>query len=120
MAIIGRIAQGEAIDHYETLLRRKDGRVIDISMAVSPIKDDQGVIIGASKIAHDITARKMAEEALWRSDEQLRLAQGAAHVGIWDWDPRTDSLHWTPEMLNLYGLSQPRNELSRLAPVGSR
>ncbi len=107
MAVIGRIAQGEAIDHYETLLRRKDGRLIDISMAVSPIKDGQGGIIGASKIAHDITARKMAEEALWRSDEQLRLAQGAAHVGIWDWDPRNDNLHWTPEMLNLYGLSQP-------------
>lgn len=60
--IIGRIARGERVDHYETIRRRKDGSLIDISLTVSPIKDGAGKIIGASKIARDITDRKRAQE----------------------------------------------------------
>jgi PAS domain S-box-containing protein len=59
--ILQRIRQGERIDHYETVRRRKDGGYIDVSLTVSPIKDDDGTIIGASKIARDITDRKRAE-----------------------------------------------------------
>jgi PAS domain S-box-containing protein len=52
-AILARIRRGERIDHYETVRRRKDGSLIDISITVSPIKSDQGEVIGASKIARD-------------------------------------------------------------------
>ena len=105
-AILGRIARGEAIENYETLRRRKDGREIHVSLTISPIKNDRGEIIGASKIARDISARIIAQEILWRSEEQLRLAQSAARVGIWDWEPDSNRLSWTGEMLNLYGVGR--------------
>ena len=60
--IINRIARGERVDHYETVRVRKDGSLVDISLSVSPIKDVSGKVIGASKIARDITDRKRAEE----------------------------------------------------------
>lgn len=59
--IIERIRRGERIEHYETVRRRKDGADIDISLTVSPVKDSDGRIVGASKIARDITDRKRAE-----------------------------------------------------------
>jgi PAS domain S-box-containing protein len=60
--ILGRIRRGERIDHYETIRRRKDGSLIEISLSVSPIRNRQGQVIGASKIARDITERRRAEE----------------------------------------------------------
>lgn len=59
--ILGRIRRGERIDHYETVRRRKDGTLLDISVTVSPLKDQSGTIIGASKIARDITERTQNE-----------------------------------------------------------
>jgi PAS domain S-box-containing protein len=61
-SIIMRIRTGEAVDHYETVRRAKDGRLVDVSLTVSPVSDEQGRIIAASKIARDITERKRAEE----------------------------------------------------------
>jgi PAS domain S-box-containing protein len=60
--IISRIRRGERIDHYETVRRRKDGSLIDISLTVSPIMNTDGRVIGASKIARDITERRRAQE----------------------------------------------------------
>jgi PAS domain S-box-containing protein len=60
--ILGRIRRGERIDHYETIRRRKDGSLIEISLSVSPIRNREGQVIGASKIARDITERRRAEE----------------------------------------------------------
>lgn len=62
VAILDRIRRGERVDHYETVRRRKDGTLIDISLTVSPVKNAAGRIIGASKIARDITERKQAEQ----------------------------------------------------------
>jgi PAS domain S-box-containing protein len=59
--ILARIRRGERIEHYDTVRRRKDGSLVDISLSISPIKDLNGNIIGASKIARDITDRKRAE-----------------------------------------------------------
>jgi PAS domain S-box-containing protein len=60
--ILSRIRRGERIDHYETVRRRKDGTAIEISLSVSPIRGLDGKVIGASKIARDITARRRAHE----------------------------------------------------------
>jgi PAS domain S-box-containing protein len=60
--ILQRIRSGERVDHYETVRRRKDGSLIDISLTVSPLKDVTGKIAGASKVARDITERKRAAE----------------------------------------------------------
>jgi two-component system CheB/CheR fusion protein len=60
--ILERIARNERIDHYETVRQRKDGSLIEISLTVSPIRNAEGRIVGASKIARDITERKRAQE----------------------------------------------------------
>jgi PAS domain S-box-containing protein len=61
-AILARLRRGERIDHYETVRRRKDGTLLNISLTVSPVKDADGRILGVSKIARDITERKRAQE----------------------------------------------------------
>jgi PAS domain S-box-containing protein len=61
-ALLARIRRGERIDHYETVRRRKDGSLVEISLTVSPIKSSDGRIVGASKIARDITERRHAQE----------------------------------------------------------
>ena len=71
--ILGRIRRGEAVDHYDTIRRHKDGRLIDISLTVSPLTDADGRIIGASKIARDITDRKRAQQ------QQRLLVQEMQH-----------------------------------------
>jgi PAS domain S-box-containing protein len=70
-AILARIHRGERIDHFETIRRRKDGTLLDISLTISPIRDRQGRIIGISKIARDITEQKQAERVLQSAKEQL-------------------------------------------------
>ncbi|HEY9192335.1 MAG TPA: EAL domain-containing protein [Methyloversatilis sp.] len=62
--ILDKIMAGEKVDHYQTVRVRKDGRRIDVSVTVSPIRDGSGNIVGASKIARDITAQKSAEARL--------------------------------------------------------
>jgi PAS domain S-box-containing protein len=59
--VLAHIRRGEKVDHYETVRQTKDGRKVEISLTVSPIKDAEGHIIGASKVARDITGRKQAE-----------------------------------------------------------
>jgi len=63
-AILRRLRAGEHIEHFDTVRLAKDGSRIDISLAVSPMRDAAGVVIGASKVARDITARKLVEQAL--------------------------------------------------------
>jgi PAS domain S-box-containing protein len=63
-AILQKLRRGERIDHYETVRMRKDGTLLDVSLTVSPVKDLNGTIIGASKIARDTTQRKRTEAAL--------------------------------------------------------
>ena len=72
--ILARIRAGQRVDHYETKRRTKDGRLVDVSLTVSPIRDAEGGIIGASKIARAIGDRKRAELALARrAEEQAAL-----------------------------------------------
>ncbi len=69
-AILDRIRKGERIEHFETLRKRKDGSVFNVSIAVSPIEDSRGRIIGASKITRDITQGKLTEAALRETDRR--------------------------------------------------
>jgi PAS domain S-box-containing protein len=70
-AILGKIRCGERIEHFETVRQAKNGRLIDISLTVSPIKDRNGHVIGASKIARDITGKKRAEALLEQQAQRL-------------------------------------------------
>ena len=69
--ILERIRRGERVDHFETVRTAKGGRRVNISLTVSPISDGAGRIVGASKIARDITEKKMAEEALRKQADRL-------------------------------------------------
>ncbi len=71
-AILGRIRKGERVDHFETRRRRKDGTVIDVSVTISPVFDDQGNLIGASKVARDITSAKRAQSQLQEREAHLQ------------------------------------------------
>ncbi len=71
--ILEIISRGEKIDHYETKRITKDGEIIEISLTVSPIRDSNGKIVGASSIARDISKEKKAEKALTESEAQLSL-----------------------------------------------
>lgn len=79
-AIIERIKKGEKIDHYETVRLTRDGRTIDISLTVSPIRGANGSIIGASKVARDITAWKHAETRLQEQTETLEIINRLGRV----------------------------------------
>jgi PAS domain S-box-containing protein len=70
--ILDRIRHGDSLDHYETIRQRKDGSRVPVSLSVSPVKDAHGTIVGASKIARDITARKEAEHERDRIEGELR------------------------------------------------
>src|SRR4029077_14814494 len=69
--ILGKIRRGESVKHYETVRQRKDGNLINVSLTISPIKNGAGKIIGASKIARDITERRRAEKELQKAHEEL-------------------------------------------------
>ena len=71
--IIARIRAGEQVDHFDTVRVRNDGQPVPISLTVSPIKDEAGVVIGASKIARDITDRKLAEAAAAERNRLMAL-----------------------------------------------
>jgi PAS domain S-box-containing protein len=68
--ILARLCRGERVDHFETVRVAKDGRRIDISLTVSPIRDAEGRVVGASKVARDITEKKQAEHALREADRK--------------------------------------------------
>lgn len=72
LEIIARLRRGERVDHFETTRVRKDGSTLDVSLTISPVRDGSGRVVGASKVARDITEQKFAERALRNSEESFR------------------------------------------------
>ena len=105
--ILARIGHGESVEHFETVRVRKDGTAIDVSVTISPIRNGDGVIVGASKIARDITQRKQAEDALREKERRLSESQRIAHIGNWAYDLNDPAggLVWSDELYHLYGVS---------------
>lgn len=104
-AILSKLRRGEMIDHMETSRITKDGKIIDVSLTVSPVKDDNGKIIGVSTIARNITNVKRAERMIREADERFRMAVEATKLGTWEYDPITQDLIWSRECRKIYGLS---------------
>ena len=88
--ILARLRAGDRIEHYETVRMRKDGTHIDISLTVSPIRGPKGEIVGASKIARDVTDQKRARRQLDEANARLKLALAASRLGDWAWDAKTN------------------------------
>ena len=78
--ILDRIRRGERVEHYETIRRRKDGSTVDISLSVSPVMDQRGLVVGASKIARDITDRKRLEQGRRNLEQRERAIAVATAV----------------------------------------
>jgi PAS domain S-box-containing protein len=97
--VLRRIGRGEAIDHFETVRQRKDGTELPISLSVSPIRDGDGRIVGASKIARDISERKRYEAQL---QLQSRLLD-ASDEAIFAWDLDNGIVLWNKGSELLYG-----------------
>ncbi len=100
--ILARLRRGERVDHFETVRRRKDGSLVDISLTISPVKDQQGRIVGASKIARDITPRMAYEKRLVEQARLLDLSSDAILVR----DGRDRILYWNQAAEKMYGFAR--------------
>ena len=101
--ILAHVRRGEPVRHYETVRRRKDGTLVDISLTVSPVKDDQGRVIGASKIARDITDRKLTEARLRDSETQLQELIAAIPAAIYTTDAQGKITYFNQAAVELAG-----------------
>ncbi|WP_445173335.1 PAS domain-containing protein, partial [Microcoleus sp.] len=101
--VLTKIQLGERIEHYDTKRLRKNGTLIDVSMSVSPIKDEIGNIIGVSKIARNIADRKQAEAALRQSEERWELSVRGNNDGIWDWNVQTNEVFLSSRSKEILG-----------------
>ncbi|HEX7294629.1 MAG TPA: PAS domain S-box protein, partial [Pyrinomonadaceae bacterium] len=97
--ILARIRSGRSVEHYETIRKRKDGTLIDISLTISPIRDESGTIIGASKIARNITEQKRAQEAILFQASLLDAVEEAVIAT----DLNGKIIYWNSFAEHLYG-----------------
>jgi PAS domain S-box-containing protein len=100
--ILKRLRRGERIDHFETVRVTKSGKRLDVSLTISPIRDSKGRIIGASKVARDITERKRFQDALRESQAQLALALESSRTAMFDWDLIELRGKWNEQLAALY------------------
>lgn len=103
--ILVRLRRGEKIWHYETIRLAKDGRRVDISLTVSPLFNQSGKVVGASKVARDITERKLAEQALRETAARLRTLTETAVDGVILIDAHGMVLMFNPACEKLFGYS---------------
>ena len=99
--ILARIEKGDGVEHFESVRIRKDGRAVQVALTISPIRDSEGRIIGASKIARDISAQKQAEEQLRRQASLLDQAFDAVLV----WEKDGTIIFWNQGAVRMYGFS---------------
>jgi PAS domain S-box-containing protein len=104
--ILNRVRKGERIAHFETLRTRKDGRAFDVSVSISPIRDENGVVVGASSIVRDISVQK-AEEKLKETEERYRSLVDNICVGVYrsTGDPQGRFVWGNSSLVEIFGCS---------------
>jgi PAS domain S-box-containing protein len=113
--ILKRIARGERIDHYETRRKTKDGKILTISLTVSPVRDGSGAIIGASKVARDMTERRRHEQAL--REANAALSQSNADLEQFAYSASHD-LQEPLRMVSAYSEMLKKKFGGKLGPTG--
>jgi PAS domain S-box-containing protein len=103
--ILGHIAHGDHIDHYETVRLHQDGTRIEVSISDSPIRDDCGQIVGVSKIARDITPRKQSEADMLHNQTMQRMASRLGRIGPWSIEVPCLTLMWSDEVRAIHEVS---------------
>jgi PAS domain S-box-containing protein len=103
--ILEKLRAGGRVEHYETKRITKAGKRIDVSLTIGPIKDSTGRIVGFTKIAHDVTDRKEAEQALKESESRFRLVADTAPVLIWMSDTEKLCTYFNKPWLDFTGRS---------------
>ncbi|ABS56014.1 signal transduction histidine kinase [Methanoregula boonei 6A8] len=118
--ILERIRNGEPVIRYETRRRRKDGELIDITLTASQIRDAQNRLIGVSTIAHDITQRKRAEDAMHASEMRYRRLFEAAQDGILILDAESGQIvEVNPFLINMLGFSREQFLGKKIWEIGT-
>ena len=102
--ILEKIRRGEKVEHFETQRKTKSGRMIDVSLTVSPILDESGKTIGISKITRDISERKAFERTLNENRLMLAMAMQSSRMGVWERDVASGRVTWSIELEAIYGL----------------
>ena len=101
--ILRRLRRGQRVDHFETVRVHKDGRLIDVSVTISPIRSPSGQIVGASKIARDITERKRAEQQKAELVERLAKLMSNTPLAVVEWDADFVVTRWSGQAEQLFG-----------------
>ncbi len=103
-ALVARLERGETISPSDTVHRRKDGSLIEVSLSASAVRNGEGDLIGIATIGHDITDRKRIERALRESEEAHRIAVDAARLGMWAWIVSEKRIDLSVQCKRIYGL----------------
>ena len=103
--LLERLRRGEHLKHHETVRQRKDGTLVPVSLTLSPIRDEHGLVVGASSIARDVTDRIQAVAALHNAEERMRFALNAARVGVWEVNLSTGTTYWSETCEAMHGLT---------------
>ena len=111
-SLLATVRAGEVVRQVDTQRMAKDGRRIDVSISMSPIRDEEGRIVGAAAFTRDISMRIAAEERLRRSEAQLADAQQLAALGSWEWDVVSNEVTWSPELYRILGRDPDRSPAS--------
>ena len=101
--LMNRVVGGEQITAFEARVRHRLEEVIDVSLTMDGIRDEDEKIIGYSIMSRDITERKRTAGKLKISEERYALAQRAANIGSWDWNIVTGKLHWSDTIEPMFG-----------------
>lgn len=106
--LLATVRAGEVVRQIDTQRMARDGRRIDVSISMSPIRDEAGRIVGAAAFTRDISMRMAAEERLRRSEAQLAEAQQLAALGSWEWNIISSEVTWSPELYRILGRDPDR------------
>ena len=100
--ILQKLRSGQRIDHFETVRITKSGERVLVSLTVSPVRDSTGRIVGASKIARDVTRIRQIEQALRDGEQRMRFCLEAANISTWDWNIESGSPCWSDNIEGIH------------------